>query len=271
MYRLIACDIDDTILDHNGKLPKSNRDALRRLHERGIAVVLSSGRATISVRRVADLIYERTDDTYLLTFNGARVVTAASDDTIYEQFLEPHTVRGIVEFARKKNVVLLGYDSAEFIYEAHNGQFRDQTAGYARSTSMNSRQVVDLATALPNGSPKLLMIDEHETLETYKLELADIARGEFVVTFSKPHYLEILHPKVNKGIGLQHLANHLRLPIEETLAVGDNLNDIEMLTAAGLGIAVGNAHAELKKAADVVLERSAGAGAIEEVEQRFFS
>jgi len=98
----------------------------------------------------------------------------------------------------------------------------------------------------------------------------EIGAGRLVTTFSKPHFLEILHPEVNKGNGLRHLANHVGIAIDETIAVGDNLNDLEMLRAAGLGIAVANAHDRLKAVADVVLSRSAGDGAIEEIEERFF-
>lgn len=270
MYRLIACDIDDTILDEQGRLPPSNRDALRRLHEAGVAVVLSSGRATVSVRAVAEQVYPLTDDTYLLTFNGARVVTAAGDHVLYEQFLEAEVAAEVAAYARRESLILHGFNAHAFLAEARGEPADERSRRYGRDVAMERVVVVDLGTALPEGTPKLLIIDNHEELLRHRPRIEDLGAGRLMSTFSKPHYLEIMHPDVNKGAGLRHLASHLGIPVTETVAVGDNLNDREMLEAAGLGIAVANAHEELKRLADVVLDRTAGDGAIEEVEARFF-
>jgi Cof subfamily protein (haloacid dehalogenase superfamily) len=271
MYRMIACDIDDTILDPDGKLPPANRDALRRLHERGIAVVLSSGRATVSVRALAEQIYPLTDDTYLLSFNGARVVSAASDNVLYEQFLGPDVTAAVAAYARRESLVLHAYDAHAFLAEPRDARGDERSRLYGRNVSMERVAVPDLAAALPEGTPKLLIIDDHEKLLLHRPRIEEIGAGRLVTTFSKPHYLEILHPDVNKGSGLTHLAEHLGVPLSEVVAVGDNLNDRELLAVAGFGIAVANAHEELKVAADVVLSRTAGGGAIEEVESRFFA
>jgi len=271
MYRLLACDIDDTILDEEGNLPEANRAALSRLHKRGVAVVLSSGRATVSVRGVAEKVYDLTDDTYLLTFNGARVVTAKSDTAIFEQFLSPDVIADVAAYARREGLVLHGFDSAAFLSEPRGEPTDERSRLYGRNVNMERLVVPDLAAALPDGSPKLLIIAEHEVLEQHRPRIEEIGAGRLITTFSKWHYLEIIHPAVNKGNALHHLAEHLEIPISETIAVGDAPNDREMLDAAGLGIAVANAHEELKKLADVVLARSAGDGAIEEIEERFFT
>lgn len=271
MYQLIACDIDDTILDGEGNLPASNRDALRRLHERGVAVVLSSGRATVSVRAVAELVYPLSDDTYLLSFNGARVVTASSDHIIYEQFVGAEVTAEIATYARSESLILHGFSPNAFLTEARGEPADELSRRYGRGVSMERIVVEDLGEALLAGTPKLLIIADHEELLRHRPQIEAIGGGRITTTFSKPHYLEIIHPDVNKGASLRRLADHLGIPIERTIAVGDNLNDMEMIRAAGLGIAVANAHQKLKEATDVVLARSAGEGAIEEVEERFFS
>lgn len=270
MYRLIACDIDDTILDERGALPDSNRDALRRLHNRGVAVVLSTGRATLSARGVAEKIYPLTEDTYLLSFNGARVVTAASDTIVYEQLLRREVIADIASYARRENLVLHGFNSHAFLSEARGEPTDELSRRYGRGVAMERIVVDDLAEALPEGTPKLLIIGDHQDLLRHQPRIEEIGSGRLVTTFSKPHFFEILHPAVNKGIGLRHLAGHLGISMDETIAVGDNLNDLELLDTAGLGIAVANAHDRLKAVADVVLSRSAGDGAIEEIEERFF-
>jgi hypothetical protein len=270
MYSLLACDIDDTILDENGSLPSENRDVLRRLHDRGIAVVLSSGRATVSVRPVAERILPLSDDIYLLSFNGARVVTAVSDHPIYEQFLPMDVVRDVSAYCAEHALLVQGYDDRAFLAQVRSEDNRVRAKRYSVDASIECIEVGDLAAAIDGGSPKLLCINDHDELLEHKKRLDVLGEGRFVTTFSKPHYLEILHPLVNKGIGLTRLAEHLRVPTVEVVAVGDSLNDIEMLRAAGLGVAVANARDELKEIADVVLQRRASDGAIAEVEERFF-
>ena len=266
MYRLLATDIDDTILAPDGSLPEANRHALENLHRRGIAVVFSSGRATFSVREVAGRIITLADDEYIIGFNGARVVTAQSDRVLFQQLLPAEMLREVASYAREHDLLVQGYDSEEFIVEKDDPRCED----YSEDTGMEYRVVESIADALPGGSAKLLIIDEHENLLGHQKALEKLADGRWDVTFSKPHYLEIVSPGISKGEALRRLAEHLGVPIEETLAVGDSLNDRQMLEAAGLGVAVRNAREELKAIADVVLERTAQEGAIEELAERFF-
>ncbi|MFP4534598.1 MAG: Cof-type HAD-IIB family hydrolase [Spirochaetaceae bacterium] len=267
MYRLLATDIDDTILAPDGSLPETNRRALENLHRRGIAVVFSSGRATMSVRQVAGRIITLADDEYIISFNGARVVTARSGTVLFEQILPAEALRVVASYARDNNLLIQGYDSEEFIVEKEDPRCEE----YSADTGMGYRVVESIADALPGGSAKLLIIDEHENLLGHQKKLESLSAGRWDVTFSKPHYLEIVSPGISKGEALRRLAEHLDVPIEDTLAVGDSLNDSAMLEAAGLGVAVANAREELKAIADVVLERTAEEGAIEELAERFFS
>jgi hypothetical protein len=267
MYRLLATDIDDTILAEDGSLPEANHRALEELHRRGIPVVFSSGRATVSVRSVARRILTLADDEYIIGFNGARVVTAQSEKVLFQQLLSVDVLREVTAYARKNNLLIQGYDAEEFIVEADDPKCKE----YAADTGMSYRVVESIPDALPEGSAKLLIIDRHEKLINHKEELRRLSGGRWDVTFSKPKYLEVISPGVSKGVALRRLAEHLSIPIDATVAVGDSLNDREMLQAAGLGVAVANAREELKAVADVILHRSADDGAIAELAERFFS
>lgn len=271
MYRLLATDIDDTILAPDGSLPEANHAALQELHRRGIAVVFSSGRATASLRRVAVGIIEPADDEYLISFNGARVSSVLSGNILLEHILDAETIRDVTAYTRRHRLLVHGYGAEDFFAEHTADYHAARSEQYSDDTAMVWRAVDDMATALPSGSPKLLVINnDHTALEGHRAALQEIARGRFDVTFSKPQYLEIVPPGVSKGTALAALASHLGIPIEETVAVGDSLNDIEMIEAAGLGVAVANARDQLKGAADVVLAKSAEEGAIAELVERFF-
>lgn len=271
MYRLIACDIDGTILGSDGSLSDANRDALRQLHNRGIVVVLASGRATVSIRTVLERILPSFDHAYLISFNGARVVNTANGAVVFEQGVDRESLRRVVSFAREHELVLQGYANDAFLSEPRGEPADEYSRVYAKETAMEWIKVPDLAAALPGGSPKLLLIGDPDALSHHERAIESMGSGRIATTYSKPHFLEILNDRVNKGAGLVHLAKHLGIPLEDTVAVGDAQNDIEMIQSAGLGIAVANAVGPLKEVADVILDRSVDEGSIAEVVDRFFS
>jgi len=270
MYRLIATDIDDTLLAPDGSLPEENHTALQKLHEAGIIIVFCSGRADISIRGVASKILEPADDEYYIAFNGARVVTADSRRVVTRHYVSADGVRKAAAYAREHGLHIQGYDADEFLVERES-EFVER---YAEATGSVYRVVDDLAAALPDGTPKLLLTDTHEKLLGHRPTLnkigADATDEGFVAMFSKPHYLEIVATGVNKGEALVRLAATLSIPIESTLAIGDGENDVEMITAAGTGLAVANATASARQAADIVLESRAEDAAMAEVVRRFF-
>ena len=271
MYRLLATDIDDTILAPDGSLPESNRRALTDLHHRGIAVVFSSGRATCSLRAVAQRIIDLADDEYLISYNGARVTSALSGHPLVETPLDRDTLADILEYTRANKLLVHGYHEDAFLAE-HSAPDHDRASEtYATDTGMEWSVTPNIVSALPQGSPKLLIIHEHQALLRHREKLLEISAGRFDVMFSKPHYLEVVAHGVSKGAALTRLSQHLGIPIEETVAVGDSLNDREMILTAGVGLAVANAREELKDIADQVLRRSAADGAIAELAERYFS
>jgi hypothetical protein len=271
--RLLACDIDGTLLGDDDSIPPANVSALAGLRDRGVNVVLSSGRALISIRRIAAQMFAPRETDFYIGFNGALVAEGLASKPVWRQVLAQPVIADVARYARQHNLVLQGYVGDEFIVENDS----EASRAYATGTAMERRIVDDLVDALGDGSPKLLVIDEHEVLLRHQAALEDLARtnGEapsprFMTTFSKPHFLEIMPSGVTKGEGLRHLCEHLGITPAQAVAVGDSFNDIEMLREAGIGVAVANAPAEVKEAADLVAERNAGDGAVAEVVERLF-
>ncbi|WP_018527728.1 Cof-type HAD-IIB family hydrolase [Alkalispirochaeta alkalica] len=266
MYRLIATDIDDTLLAPDGSFPEVNRRALALLHRQGVAVVLSSGRATVSMRPFARQIGPADDTEYLISFNGARVSTVQSDTLLFEHLISREAVEIVMDYARREDLLVHGYRDEAFLTE----QDHPRSARYARDTGMECLPTPDMVADLPRGTPKLLVIGDPRELPHHRDELMKRAGGLFEGVFSKPEYLEIMAPGVSKGAALGELARHLEIPLEETIALGDSLNDLEMIATAGVGIAVANAREELKGVADLVLNQTAAQGAVAEVARRFW-
>ena len=270
MYTLLATDLDDTILAHDGSLPELTRRALGALHRAGVTLVFSSGRATSSLRPVAAKIIEPSDDEYLISYNGGRVTTFLSDRVLFEYTLDTSLVAEIMDLARRSGLHVQGYRADCFIVERAPHTLEKWVQHYARATQMSWDYVDDMVSALPGGTVKLLAIGDHERLLEQQRDLRAIAAGRFEAVFSRPNYLELIGPEVNKGRALALLANHLKVPLESCIAFGDSNNDIEMLETAGLGVAVANARDDVKAAADIVLERSADEAALVELAERYF-
>jgi Cof subfamily protein (haloacid dehalogenase superfamily) len=270
MYRLLATDIDDTILAEDGSLPEANHRALEDLHRKGITIVFSSGRATESMQRVVSHIVDLADDEFLISYNGAQVVRAQSGTPVFEWPLPADVIDEIIDYCRDHKLHLQGYLGGN-VYTRGDGTNADRYgADYAKSTGMPLVLTADLSESVGDRTPKLLAIHDPATIEEHLKTLTGLSGGRYRVTRSKPHYIEFVHPDASKGAALTRLATELGIPIEETVAVGDSYNDIEMIEAAGLGIAVANAVDAVKAAADVVLDRTADDGAIAEIAERFF-
>jgi Cof subfamily protein (haloacid dehalogenase superfamily) len=269
MYKLLASDLDGTLLLDDSSMPEATASMLLRLRKAGIIIVLSSGRPTLSMLTLASEIMDPDDDEYIISFNGARVVTALSGHVVYERLLEVEMIEEILEYTRERNIHIQGYDADRFLIEKSFAR-REYAELYSKAAGMNFSLVENLPQSLPQGSPKLLMVGEHEDLLVYRDELNRLSRGRFLVMFSKPHFLEVVPAGVSKGEALKHLANRLNIPISQCIAFGDSSNDIEMIEAAGLGVVVANAREDAKAAADVVLKRSVEESALVELAEKYF-
>ncbi len=270
MYRLFASDVDDTLLAHDGSLPEATKRGLQLMHEAGITVVLSSGRATASMKPIVHKVIEPADDEYIISFNGGRVVTALSENVIFEQAISPQIIALIMEYARRHSLHVQGYNSTGFVVENGPGTRPSVTDEYAKLASLPVDMVTRLEDALPEGSVKLLIIGDHHDLLRHRDAIEELSGGQVSLMFSKPHYLEVVASGVSKGHALEMLAAKLQIPLSECVALGDSLNDIEMIKTAGVGAAVANARQELKMAADVVLSKTSDEAALVELIEKYF-
>lgn len=268
MFKLLACDIDHTILPPGGCVSDRDIAAFHKLHEEGVIVVLASGRARASTRRILDSIFRNDPPDYLISYNGARLDSLADGKTLLSSNLQPEIIEEIARWCHREGAYVQGYTDDSILVEEDNRFIRP----YVAAANLPYRIVPSIAAAVSahGGSPKLVCHDEKEHLPRHIDSLRELARGRWSVVTSIPYFVEILPPETNKGIALRALANHLGIPREETIALGDNLNDMEMIYEAGTGVAVSNAVPQLKEIADWVTSRDATQSALAEVVERYF-
>ena len=266
MYQLLAIDLDDTLFDTHQQIPAVSADALRDLDRRGVHVVLNSGRPTPSMTRIARELFDTDRLHYVISYNGAIVAEVETGREMSRQGLEAEAAKEIVRFAREVGILAQYYHDDEFFIEHADPRADD----YRAKSGLPYRIVSPLEAAVDRSTPKVLMQGPPEELPGHLHTLREQADGRWHATLSRPYYLEVVNPAVDKGRAMLALAESLGIPREGLVAIGDSINDMEMIRDAAVGVAVANAREEVKQVADLVTERTAAEGAVAEVAERLF-
>ena len=255
--RLIALDLDGTLLDPDKKLSAENAAALARAAGEGIEIVPATGRFYRGMPQlIRDLPYVR----YVITINGAAVFDVANRETVCGS-----------EIPRERAVAVMErLDGLPVIYDCYqDGWGRMTQAFYDRAEEFAANahsldMIKNLRTPVPelkaylkeqaSGVQKIQIFFQDMDLRARMLKTLPEEFPDLVVTTSIVNNIEFNSREATKGVALKKLAARLDIPIRETMAFGDDFNDIPMLQAAGIGVAMGNADEEVKQAADHVTD-----------------
>ncbi|MEK0317414.1 Cof-type HAD-IIB family hydrolase [Cohnella sp. 56] len=244
-YKLIAIDLDDTLLNDELEVTEATRGALAEALSRGVHVTLATGRMFASAKQTAAQVGLNVP---LITYQGSLVRNLLDERTLYERSVDLEAVRKLYAYTRDRQLHLQTYIDDK-LYSFDDG---DRLAAYAKQSNIPYIVEPEL-DALPIGRhTKLIIIDEPALLDQIAPELHALLGPEVHITKSKPHYLEFTHREGTKGHALKFLAEHFGISIDETIAIGDSWNDREMIEAAGLGVAMANAVPALREIADFV-------------------
>lgn len=261
MVKLIAIDLDDTLLDNSRRISPRVKAAVREAKARGVAVTLATGRMHRSALPYA---LELELDIPLITYNGALIKFSRSGETLFHCPLDAAVAGGVLGLFRRKSWYVQVYaDDLLYVRE------RDANARrYEEVSGMEAVVVGDGLYDLGDRPPtKMLAIAEPADMDGLVGAVRELYGDRLYLATSKPNYLEILNPGANKGLALARLADYFGLDRREVMAIGDSLNDKEMLEYAGLGVAMHNAAAAVKSVADAVTGANDADGVAEAVEK----
>lgn len=251
--KLIALDLDDTLLNDERSIDDETVDALRNAAEKGIYVVLCSGRAEEGilpfVRRLE--IAGKEAGRYIIAINGCSVFDMHERKQIYLKSVESDVLLYANAEAEKTGLRTEVYSPDVIFY----GEETKWTRLDVDLCKVKGQVVEDYEKFIAEGKfPKMLVPGDPEKLlvlqEQFKKELGERA----VVFTSKPYFLEILPPKCGKGEAIEFLAMHLGIPMEQTMGFGDSMNDETMIRMCGAGVAMSNGLDYIKEIADYVTE-----------------
>lgn len=258
--KLIATDMDGTLLNRKHEISEENKAAVRRAVERGVAVTIATGRMYASALPYAKQLKV---DAPIITYNGALVKTV-SGETLFERYIDPDAVGEIFRFCRERNWYIQAYCDDVLYVERREEKAR----GYEAMAGIESVAVGEELYQMRERIPKLLLITEGGEASDACVKLFQAHFGGRVfATKSNPEYIEIVDPAVNKAAALDILIERLGLSREEVMAIGDSNNDLPMLRHAGVSVAMGNAADSIKECCDFVTEDCDRGGVAKAIEK----
>lgn len=265
MYRLIASDMDGTLLTTDKQLSFENAVELNRAYSKGAFVVPATGRILTGL---PPFIKEAEWFRYCILCNGAQVYDAFENRTLFRSEISPELAVKVLDFA----------DSLPVLYDIYAGGlgFMNRTMLEACDNYVKDPHYRELIHTLrkPVDDLKSFILSENKGIQKIQFyfrqedlglrsEIFPILEKEFpelLSTSSVPFNIEINHRDANKGTALESLCGYLGIPLSESMAFGDNSNDLSMLRAAGLGVCMGNGTPDAKAAADFITDTNDNSG-----------
>lgn len=251
-YKLIAVDLDGTLVRSDQSISPRTIDTLVQVQQSGVKMAVASGRPTFGTAHVADALRLAEFGGYVMSYNGGEIYDWGTKTRLHAQTLDEDIIPYIYMYAREHGMPIMTYIGKEVVSEVENNEYINYSVMRNR---MTLRKVEDfVATAQGVGIVKCIIVGDPTLLPALEIEMQETLKGKAGVFRSEPFFLEIVPVGIDKAKGLSILLNKIGMQPSELIAFGDGYNDIPMLQFAGLGVAMGNAAEEIQKAADMVAQ-----------------
>ena len=267
MYKLIACDLDETLYGNDRTIPARNVEAIKRASELGVKFIPATGRGYNSVREtLVDLGLLDKEGEYVISYNGGAITENKGNRLLHFQGLPFEEAEELYRRGLNYDVCIHVY-TREMVYAYNITQ--EEIARLSKRMQVTEVFDRDLQFLAGQDIAKVLYENrDFDYLKKIEEELKDIT-GNMDVSFSSNRYIEFNSKGVTKGAGLRFVAEMLGIKREETIAIGDNFNDLSMIQEAGLGVGVQNTIQGMRQYCDYITEATNDQGGVGEVIERF--
>lgn len=266
-YELLVLDIDGTVTNSQKEVMSRTRENIIRLQKKGIKVVLASGRPPEGVFPIARTLQLERCDSYLLAFNGGKIIHLKTGECIFEKRLPMHIPKDLQRDALAHGIGMAAYKEGVILAGTRPDSYLELESGIS---NMPIEYHENLAAHLTGEVNQCILTGEPDLLDRVEPVLFNKYFHEVQIFHSEPFYLEVSPKNVDKAYGLKYLLRSLGISIEKMVCCGDSYNDIRMLQYAGLGIAMKNAPESVKTVADYVTQNDNDHDGIAEVIECFF-
>lgn len=271
MYKLVAIDLDGTMLNQYGVVTQNTKETIQKVQENGTEVIIASGRPLDSIKSIAK---EIKSEKYFISGNGAIIYDVANNEIIYENILKKQKALDIIRICEENSIYYNIYTEKEIIakslqcnvlyYHKENAYKEDEDKTHINIVEnvydyIADREVKIVKITICDSNKmifnsimrKLKEVEEIEVLEVSHMSRKTIRQGTEEIPIEY-FYTEISAKNVDKWNAIEFLKEKMQIKTEEIVAIGDNVNDKKMIEKAGLGIAMGQSTPEIKEIAKMV-------------------
>ena len=260
-YKLIAADMDGTLLNDDSVLTPRTKSAIAEAVKAGIIFVTATGRpmcASEEVNALFDL------DMPFIVFNGVKAVLGKSKKTLFSSSLELGYAKQIYEIGTARDIAVIMWTLEETLRVSCDSS---ATRDYRKISGAGLNIIDDIEEYGKSGIAKMMWIDEPDKIKIYRGEMAEIFEGKVNCYASRPMFLEFVNEQSSKGAALREIGKLYGIDKGEMIAIGDSDNDISMLEYAGLGVAMANASDEVKSVCQHIAPSNNEDGVAEVIEK----
>lgn len=273
MLKLLAIDLDGTLLNSYGDISNENKEAIKYALNKGVEVVLASGRDPLTMQKISK---ELGIENYLIAGNGASVYDIKAQKNIYENFIDTNKALKIIKMCKENSIFFNLYtdkgiitESLNFNVKVFNSENNHKASEkqtnieivkdiyeYAQNNPLNILKIIicdDSKIIFNNISQKLKQIKGIEVLDVAYMSRKIIRVGTEEVEIEY-YYTEVSSKDVDKWNAIEYLINTLQIKKEEVMAIGDNINDKKMVQNSAVGVAMGKSALAIKNIGDFITE-----------------
>ncbi len=231
MIKLVAIDIDGTLISDDLEIGAKTKTKIRELIDRGILVTLVTGRTYTSSKQFSDILGIEVP---LVVYNGGIIANSQTKDILYEKKIPLEESKNIIKFAEDKGIYVKAYVDDVLYVE----KIDERTRNFIEHHKVKWVELgLPLSEELPSGTNMIVTISEDINMK----ELYNVVEPKnSVKTMSTPNSIEYIPKNVSKGEGIKYLARKYNINRDEILAIGNSLNDLAMIEYAGIGVAMKN-------------------------------
>ena len=252
MYKLVAIDLDGTLVTDNKELTTKTVEVIKEASKKGVKIMISSGRAFYRLEKFIDALGLRKENQCTICFNGGMIVDNTSKEILYSKNLEAEEVKELIRLGKSFKLPIMIYakdthyvEKVPEVVEKNKKNLKGMCLKVVNFDELNFNEQ-------QNYIYKVCFIDKPETIIEKRKEISKEMMEKYEMTSSVPEYLEIVKKGIKKSEAIKFVMNKYGIQQEEVMAIGDGENDVEMLSFAGLGIAMENAKNYVKKFANDV-------------------
>lgn len=266
-YKIIAIDLDGTLLNDNVEILPENKIAIQKAVEKGVHIIISSGRGYKSINNFVKELEIKDLDFYGSAFHGSCVFKISTMEKIKEFYIDRNIILNIYdEIKNSDDIGVIIYKDGDNFYTMNKNSYVDM---YYEKIKYPIK-IINSYNDISGDFVKMLFIGNNENLIKYynKFKYLD-EKNICKVFFSASYLLEFMNPFASKGDSLKFICNKLGIDISESIGIGDNYNDIELIRDAGLGVAMKNGVDEAKYIANYVTNNDNNNCGVAEVINKF--